>query len=241
MERISVIPDSRPQDTKLSFNNLFAFLSSLDYLAFLEREGAFRDLDQTYLYYMQEKTYMWIFILREYLKWVSFSYLLISISLSIILKINFVLSTIASAFFYGFFSLWIVHRYLWGNGYLYRVLKDFLWGSFLLSLFLWIGMEVLMFTLLPELWEKFEYWLFSEKDPSFFTDILYPPALYLYEYLTDFSSRFGIFQDLLKTFFITLPIKVFAFLVPIGYLYYLRRHRSSSKSYLMYLIQKVPD
>lgn len=235
------MPDSGQQDTKLSFKNIFAFLSSLDYLTFLEREGAFKELDQTYLYYTQEKTYMWIFILREYLKWVSFSYLLISFSLSFILKINFILSTIASAFFYGFFSLWIVHRYLWGSGYLYRVLRDFLWGSFLLSLLLWLGMELIMFTLFPHLWQSFENWLFSEKDPSFFTEILYPPSLYLYQTLEKFSSNFDIFQDLLRNFFITLPIKVFAFLVPIVYLYYLRKYRQNSKAYIMYLIQRVPD
>jgi len=44
-ERIMLIPDSGgDKEVKLNLSNLWAFLSSLDYLRFLEFEGAFRNL-----------------------------------------------------------------------------------------------------------------------------------------------------------------------------------------------------
>lgn len=236
-----VVPDQGGKDEKkINFSNLFAFLSSLDYLAFLEREGAFRYLDQSYLYYTEEKTHLWLFVFKEYLKWVSMTYLITGLSFSLLLGVSFIASTLISAFIYGLVSLWIVHRYLWGKGYLYQVLRDFLWSSFWLSLIVWLGVELLIFYTLPYVWSVFEKWLFTP-DKSTISQLLYPSALYFYMTLKQFIKNATILKTLINSFFLTLPIKVFAFLIPIFYFYYIRRFRQSTKDHWMSLIRKVPD
>lgn len=240
MSQIQVIPDSPSQaDVKLKFTNLFAFLSSLDYLAFLEKEGAFRHMGNTeYLYYTEEKTQLWLFTMKEYLKWVSLTYLITGLSLSFILKLNFIVSTLLSAFVYGLFSLWVVYKYLWGRGYLYAVLRDFLWASFWLSLIMWLGLELFFFITVPYAWSAFERWLFTP-DKSTLTQLVYTPALFFYLTIKQNILSAEIFKNLLKSFFITLPIKVFAFLIPIAYFYYLRDKRQTTRDYWMWLISKV--
>lgn len=241
MSNLQVIPDSTSSaDVKLSFKNLFAFLSSLDYLAFLEKEGAFRHMGSTeYLYYTEEKTQLWIFVFREYLKWVSFTYLITGLTFSLILGLNFIASTLISAFVYGLASIWIVHRYLWGRGYLYTVLRDFLWASFWLSLIMWLGLELFLFYTVPYAWFAFERWLFTP-DKSTLTQLVYTPALFFYLTIKQYLHS-EVFNNILNSFFITLPIKVFAFLIPIFYFYYIRRYRQTSRDYWMSLIRRVPD
>lgn len=241
MSNFQVIPDSTSSaDVKLSFKNLFAFLSSLDYLAFLEKEGAFRHMGSTeYLYYTEEKTQLWVFVFREYLKWVSFTYLITGLTFSLILGLNFIASTLISAFVYGLASIWIVHRYLWGRGYLYTVLRDFLWASFWLSLIMWLGLELFLFYTVPYAWSAFERWLFTP-DKSTLTQLVYTPALFFYLTIKQYLHS-EVFNNILKSFFITLPIKVFAFLIPIFYFYYIRRYRQTSRDYWMSLIRRVPD
>jgi len=241
MERI--IPDSSSSaDIKLNFSNLFAFLSSLDYLAFLEKSGAFEDMPDTgYLYYTEEKTQLWLFVIKEYLKWVSFAYLVVSLSFTIILKLSLISATLIASLLYGLLSIWIVQRYLWGRGYLYAVLRDFLWASFLCSLFMWLGLELFVFGVVPKLWFLFESWLFSGKPNNIIDTLLKPPAEFFYYTVKAYLSKIELPQELLRAFFLTLPLKVFAFLVPIFYFYYLRKHRGTTRDYYMSLIRKLPD
>lgn len=240
MSNVQVIPDNKDaKDVKLNFKNLFAFLSSLDYLAFLEKEGAFRHMGSTeYLYYTEEKTQLWIFTMKEYLKWVSFTYLITGLTFSIVLKLNFIASTLISAFIYGVFSIWMVNRYLWGRGYLYNVLRDFLLASFLLSLVMWLGLELFLFITVPYAWNAFEKWLFTP-DKSTLTQLIYTPALFFYLTIKQYISTAEIFKSLLKSFFLTLPVKVFTFLVPLVYFYYLRNKRQTTRDFWMSLIEKV--
>lgn len=242
MANEQIIPDSSgSSDIKLRFDNLFAFLSSLDYLVFLEKEGVFDHMDTEYLYYTEEKAHVWLFTFKEYLKWVSLTYLTVSLTCSIILGLDFITATTLSAIVYGIGSVIIVNRYLWGRGYLYRVLRDFLWASFFISLFLWLGLELLAFYTIPFLWYKFEQWLFGTPPQSTIEQLIYPGAYYTYSVIKQVVKNMKVVGDLIHAFFLTLPIKVFAFMIPIAYFYYIRRFRRSSIDYYMQKITKVPD
>ena len=218
-ERISIIPDSEGgKEVKLSFRSLWSFLSSLDYLRFLELEGAFRTLGSGNLYYVEEKTELMNFVLRHVVLWINLAYLMVIVSGYFFFREKFLILHLVFSLLYFLGGIWFVHRYTVGRGYLYMVVRDFLVFLTAFVFLSWIVTEFFCFWLVPKLWKAFEVWLF---DPyarqGFVNELLYPAASYIYGMIKPhLYDLFGTKKFLIWYFALT-PIKVFALTFPLVY------------------------
>ncbi len=218
-ERISIIPDSEEgREVKLNFNNLWSFLSSLDYLRFLEFEGAFRNLGSGNLYYVEEKTELLNFVLRHVVFWINLAYLIIIISGYFFFKEKFLLLHFIFSLLYFIGGIWFVHRYAVGRGYLYMVVRDFLMFLTVFVFLSWIITEFISFWIVPRLWKMFEIWLFDPYSrQGIINEILYPAAVFTYNLIKPhLYDLFGT-KKFLIWYFALAPVKVFSLTFPFIY------------------------
>lgn len=216
-----IIPEKSSYDEiKLNFKNFFSFLSSLDYLRFLEKEGAFKNVKSENLYYVQEKMELMHFVFKHIVFWINIEYFAIILFGYFIFKQNFLFLIILFAFSYFALGIWFVHRYTIGRGYLYLIVKDFLFYSGILAFMSSLVWEIILMVIVPVLWKLFEAWLF---DPSskegFLNQVLYEPSLIIYNFLKPhIYNLFGL-RDFIKIYFALTPVKLFVIFSP--YLYFL--------------------
>ena len=233
-ERITLIPDSGgDKEVKLNLSNLWAFLSSLDYLRFLELEGAFRNLDSANLYYVQERTELMNFVLRHVVVWINLAYLIVIVSGYLFFKEKFLILHLLFSLLYFFSGILFVHRYAIGRGYLYMVVRDFLLWLTVFIVLSWIITEFFVFWIIPKLWKAFEIWLFDPRSQQGdINQILYPTALSLYSLIKPhLSDLFGVKKFLLWYFALT-PIKVFSLVFPYFYFLLYSRLTKDPNEYL---------
>ncbi len=228
-ERISIVPDdSGGKEVKLNFRSLWSFFSSLDYLRFLELEGAFRTLRSENLYYVEEKTELMNFVLRHVVLWINLGYLLIIISGYFFFREKFLVMHLAFSLLYFAGGIWFVHRYAIGRGYLYMVVRDFLLWLTAFVFLGWVITEFATFWLIPKLWQMFEAWLFDpySREGSI-NEILYPTALNIYNMIKPhLYDLFGT-KKFLVWYFALAPVKVFALTFPYPYFLIYSRFRKS--------------
>ena len=219
-ERITLIPDSGDKEVKLNLSNLLAFMSSLDYLRFLELEGAFRHLRSENLYYVQERAELMNFILRHVVLWINLAYLIIIVSGYFLFKEKFLFLHLLFSDCYLVGGILFVHRYAIGKGYLFMVVRDFLLWLTVFIFFSWIITEFFVFWIIPKLWKAFELWIFDPRShQGLINQLLYPTALNLYKAIKPHTyDLFGV-KNFLLWYFALAPVKVFAFTFP--YLYFL--------------------
>lgn len=238
-DRVSIIPDSGSKEVKLNFGSLWSFLSSLDYLRFLEREGAFKNLESESLYYVEEKTELMSFVLRHVVLWINIAYLIVIVSGYFLFKESFMYVHLIFSLIYFLGGVWFVHRYALGRGYLYLVVKDFLFFLTIFVFLSWLISEFLTFWLIPKLWKIFELWLF---DPSSqvgaINEILYPVALEFYNAVKPhLYDLFGT-KKFLLWYFALAPIKVFAMTFPYFYFLIYSRYTKDPNRHLNKLLRK---
>jgi len=218
-DRISIIPDSsNGQEVKLNFRSLWSFLSSLDYLRFLELEGAFRNLSSANLYYVEEKTELMGFVLRHVVLWINIAYIIIIISGYFFFREKFLIMHLVFSLLYFAGGVWFVHRYTVGRGYLYMIVRDFLMWLTAFVFLSWIIMEFISFWLVPKLWKLFEAWLFDPYSrQGVINEFLYPAAFWFYNLIKPhLYDLFGT-KKFLLWYFALAPVKVFALTFPFIY------------------------
>ncbi len=218
-DRISIIPDSDSgKEVKLNFGSFWSFLSSLDYLRFLELEGAFRDIDSRNLYYVEERTELMGFVIRHVVFWINLEYLIIIITGYFFFKDKFLIMHLLFSLSYLILSMWFIHRYTVGRGYLYLIVKDFLTFLTVFVFLSQIVTEFLTFWVVPKLWKAFEMWLL---DPSsrygVINELIYPTALYVYNLISPHVYDLFGMKRFLLWYFALAPVKVFALTFPFVY------------------------
>ena len=217
-ERISIIPDNDSREVKLSFRSLWSFLSSLDYLRFLELEGAFKNMNSGNLYYVEEKTELMNFVLRHVVLWINIAYILIIVSGYFFFRDKFLLMHFLFSFLYFLGGVWFVHRYTVGRGYLYMIVRDFLVFLSVFVFISWIVTEFITFWLIPKLWKAFEAWLFDPySQQGAINEILYPTALYIYRMISPHVYDLFGTKQFLVWYFLLAPVKVFSLSFPFIY------------------------
>jgi len=220
-ERIMVVPDDgEGREIKLNFKSLWSFFSSLDYLRFLELEGAFRTIDSKNLYYVEEKMEIMTFVLRHVVLWVNVAYWIIVVAGYFLFMDKFLLFHLGFALVYLFGGIWVVHRYTIGRGYLYQLTRDFLMWTTVFVFLSWIISEFIALWLVPRLWKLFELWLFDPASQvGAINSILYPAALNAYWMIKPhIHDVFGM-KNFLLWYFVLAPVKVFSLSFP--YIYFL--------------------
>lgn len=240
-ERVSIIPDSDDREVKLNFSSLLAFLSSLDYLRFLELSGAFRSMNSTDLYYTQERIgELPNFIFKHVLLWINFAYLGVLLAGYWIVRDKFILFAVVLSAFYLFGGIWFVNRYCVGRGYLYNVAKDFLTWLTIFAFVSWFFWDTMIFWLVPKLYKLFVAWLF---DPSSQTGtinkFIYPAAFEIYRIISPHvENLFGMKHIVLMLWF-TAPIKIFSLIFPLTYFFIISRLRKSTREDLDRKLRKL--
>ena len=235
-EQPPVVTDSpgSEEEVKLNFRSLFTFFSSLDYLRFLELEGAFEDVRSSDLYYVGEKAAVITFVIKKVVPSMTFLYWLFLIVLSFFYGFNPVVVSLLLTAFYVFMGFLLVERYTIGQGYLYAVFKDFLLHTLVFTFVTWVLGELLIFYLLPKLWTFFLAWYlnieggFSYTVAKMFYDILNPVLNRLIEFITPY----------VYIYLLTSPVKVFSLLSIYLYFLYLSRKRKSRLEYKMERFKK---
>ena len=240
-DRISIVPDSGEQEVKLNFSSLLAFLSSLDYLRFLELSGAFRSMNSTDLYYTQERVgELPNFIMKHVLLWVNLAYIMVLFAGYWIMRDKFVLFAVVLSLFYFFGGIWFVNRYCIGRGYLYQVARDFLMWVTVFTMTSWFIWDTIIFWLVPRLYRLFVAWLF---DPSSqvgtINKLLYPTALYIYKMIAPHVENLFGMKGIIVMFWFTAPIKVFALMFPLIYFVVVSKLRKSVKEDLDRKLRKL--
>jgi len=238
-ERISVVPDTGGSEVKLSFKSLWSFLSSLDYLRFLELEGAFRHINSSNLYYQEEKTELMMFVVRHVVLWINVAYFVIILSGYFIFRDKFLILHLSFSVLYFLAGMWIVHRYTVGRGYLYMLVRDFLFWTTAFVLLTWIVSEFLSFWLVPKLWKMFEAWLF---DPSSqqgtINKLLYPVCYEVYSLIKPhIYDLFGT-KKFIMWYFALAPVKVFSIGFPYAYFLIYSKTRKSTREALDTMFRK---
>jgi len=220
-ERINIVPDGGSgQEVKLNFRSLWSFLSSLDYLRFLEKEGAFANMNSADLYYQEEKTELIWFVFRHVVLWVNVAYFVIIVTGYFFFKDKFILMHLGFSLAYFLGGIWFVHRYTLGRGYLYQLVRDFLFWTTSAVFVSWVVTEFFSFWLIPRLWHLFVAWLFDPaSQQGSISKLLYPVLLEIYKMIEPHVYNLFGTKRFLVWYFALAPVKVFSIAFP--YLYFL--------------------
>ena len=238
-ERISIVPDSGGGEVKLNFRSLWSFLSSLDYLRFLEYEGAFKTVSSSNLYYVEERTELMHFVFRHVVLWINLAYFLIIVSGYFFFKEKFFLMHLGFSLLYFVGGVWFVHRYTVGKGYLYMIVRDFLLWLTVFVLLGWIVVEFVSFWLIPKLWRVFEAWLFDPYSAEgVINRLLYPALLYFYNMVKPHVYDLFGAKKFLVWYFALAPVKVFIFAFPLVYFLLYTRFKKSPSDELNRILKK---
>ncbi len=162
MENQVIVDEGKQEEVKLNFSNLFAFFSSLDYLRFLELEGAFEGIKSKELYYSYERIALAGFVLKHVVSAMAGVYFLILFAGHFLFNISPMTLAIFIAFSYTLLGFFLVERYTLGNGYLYVIFRDFLLNTLVFTFFVWILSDTLLEN------AKFRHWrkVFNENEGS---------------------------------------------------------------------------
>ena len=215
------------EEVKLNFKNLFTFFSSLDYLRFLELEGAFEGIRSRELYYLGERAVLITFVIKKVVPSLSLLYWIFLVVLSFVYGFNPILVSLILTGIYVFLGFLLVDRYTVGQGYLYLVFKDFLVHTLVFTFVTWVLGEVLLFWLLPKLWQMFLNWYLNVEG-----GVSYMFAEILYKYLNPILNRvMEVALPYVYVYMITSPVKVLSLSSVYLYFLYLSKRRKSRLSY----------
>jgi len=211
-EQSPVIEDKHAseEEVKLNFRSVFTFFSSLDYLRFLELEGAFEDIESKELYYVGERAAVVTFVIKKIIP-----------SLTLIYWIFFFILS----FFY----------YTIGRGYLYLVFRDFLINTLIFTFAAWILTDIFVFYLLPRLWEAFLGWYTNVKG-----EMSYMVAKAVYSVLNPVFNRAAeVIFPYIYVYLYTSPVKVFSLAGVYFFFLFLSRQRRSRLQYKFNRFRKL--
>lgn len=228
MENQIIVEEGKQEEVKLNFSNLFNFLSSLDYLRFLELEGAFDDIKSKELYYSYERIALAGFVLKHVVSGMTLSYLLLVIFGYILFGISPIILSLFIAFLYTFLGFILVERYTIGRGYLSIVFRDFLLNTLVFTFFVWILSDTLIFYIFPKLWNSFESWFFSEGYGKI-NSLIYGVLSDLMNTLKPYAGNFIKFtKPYFELYTLIAPVKAFSLLAVYAYFVYLSRQRKDT-------------
>lgn len=235
-EQPTVVPEGphTEEEVKLNFRNIFTFFSSLDYLRFLELEGAFEDMRSGELYYVGERAALITFILKKVVPSLTLIYLIFLIVLSYFYGWNPLIVSLVLTAFYVFLSFLLVERYTIGGGYLYLVFRDFLLNTLILTFVSWILGDILIFYVLPRLWELFLEWYLNVEGR-----FSYMVAKIVYTVLNPLFNRAVEFvYPYVQVYLFTSPVKAFSLAGVYLYFVWLSRRRRNRLVYRMERLRK---
>ncbi len=225
MENQVIVEEGKQEEVKLNFSNIFAFLSSLDYLRFLELEGAFEGIRSRELYYSYERIALAGFVLKHVVSAMTGVYFLVLFAGHFLFNVSPLTLAVFVAFSYTLLGFFLVERYTLGNGYLYVIFRDFLLNTLVFTFFVWILSDTLLFYVLPKAWEGFINWFFTKGEGNlneFFYQVIYdvisllsPAVLKLIELAKPYVELYTLIA----------PVKAFSLLAIWVYFVYLSKAR----------------
>ncbi len=228
-EQPPVVPEGphSEEEIKLNFRSLFTFFSSLDYLRFLELEGAFEDMKSGDLYYVGERASVITFVIRKVIPSMTLLYWIFLVSLSFLYGFNPVVVSLVLVSFYTFLGFVLVERYTIGQGYLYAVFKDFLLNTLIFTFVMWLFTDLFIFYVLPKLWQVFLDWYLNVKG-----GISYMVAKSAYRLFNPILNRVVEFiTPYVHIYLFTSPVKALSLASIYVYFIYLSRRRRSRMNY----------
>ncbi len=222
------------EEVKLNFKSLFTFFSSLDYLRFLELEGAFENVKSRDLYYVGERASVIAFVIKKAVPSMTFLYWLFLIVLSLFYGFNPVVVSLVLIGFYVFLGFLLVQRYTLGQGYLYVVFKDFLLHTLVFTFVMWILGDLLIFYLLPGLWRAFLDWYLNVEGR-----FSYMIAEIAYRFLNPVLNRLiEVLSPYVYLYLMTSPVKAMSLAGVYIYFHYLSKKRKSRFIYKLERFKK---
>ena len=239
MENQVIVDEGKQEEVKLNFSNLFAFFSSLDYLRFLELEGAFEGIKSKELYYSYERIALAGFVLKHVVSAMTGVYFLVLFAGHFLFNVSPLTLAILVAFSYTLLGFFLVERYTLGNGYLYVIFRDFLLNTLVFTFFVWILSDTLLFYVLPKAWESFTNWFFTKGEGNI-NKLFYEV---LYDIITLLSPAISKFVEFAKPYFelytLIAPVKAFSLLAIYAYFLYLSRARKDTLKWKMKRFKKL--
>ncbi|WP_461829988.1 hypothetical protein [Aquifex sp.] len=115
MENQVIVEEGKQEEVKLNFSNIFAFFSSLDYLRFLELEGAFEGIKSRELYYSYERIVLAGFVLKHVVSAMTGVYFLVLFAGHFLFNVSPLTLAILIAFSYTLLGFFLVERYTLGE------------------------------------------------------------------------------------------------------------------------------
>ncbi len=225
MENQVIVEEGKQEEVKLNFSNVFAFLSSLDYLRFLELEGAFEGIKSRELYYSYERIALAGFVLKHVVSAMTGVYFLVLFAGHFLFNVSPLTLAILIAFSYTLLGFFLVERYTLGNGYLYVIFRDFLLNALVFTFFVWILSDTLLFYVLPKAWEGFINWFFTKGEGNlneFFYQVLYDVISLLSPVVLKLIE---IAKPYVELYTLIAPVKAFSLLAIWAYFIYLSKTR----------------
>jgi len=236
-EQSPVIEDKHAseEEVKLNFRSVFTFFSSLDYLRFLELEGAFEDIESKELYYVGERAAVVTFVIKKIIPSLTLIYWIFFFILSFFYRFNPVVVALVLISVYTFLGFLLVERYTIGRGYLYLVFRDFLINTLIFTFAAWILTDIFVFYLLPRLWEAFLGWYTNVKG-----EMSYMVAKAVYSVLNPVFNRAAeVIFPYIYVYLYTSPVKVFSLAGVYFFFLFLSRQRRSRLQYKFNRFRKL--
>ena len=203
----------REEEVKIDFSNIVSFLSSLDYIRFLELSGAFEGIEGKELYFTNEKFSLFYFILKKVISLITLMYLFGFFVGSFIYSQNPVFVSFLLTTFYTFLGFLLVHRYTIPQGYLYVIFKDFLIWTLFFSFLFFVLSDLLLFYFIPKLLSTFAHYCLNIQTYVLFEFCfkLYPYFYKAYEFIYPYLYAY-VYTSLVKFLLMSLIYAYFLFL-----------------------------
>lgn len=186
------------------------------------------------LYYVGERAALITFVVKKVIPSLTLIYFIFLVVLSFFYGINPIVVSLVLTSFYVFLGFFLVERYTIGKGYLYSVFRDFLLNTLVLTFVSWILGDLLIFYVLPKLWNLFVSWYLNVegKFSLMVAKIVYAVLNPIFNRAVEFIYPY------VQVYLYTSPVKALSLAGVYLYFLYLSRKRKNRFVYRMERLKK---